>query len=241
MFWRRFGASEGFRLFIKHKTNNFTKIDLLNFPGPIFLRKNSTDFLAFYQVFLQNEYNIHIPFYPEFIIDAGANIGLFSVFMKNRFPDAKIICVEPDEENYRSLKKNMASYADIHCEHAGLWSADSRLTVCDEYEEGKWGLVVKENDTSGETFGTSMETLIEKYSFQRIDILKLDIETSEKEVFSKNYSKWLSKTKVIIIELHDRKKSGCSKAFFEAINQTLHHYDFFTSGENVVIINNDLP
>ncbi len=53
-----------------------------------------------------------------------------------------------------------------------------------------------------------------------IDILKLDIEGAEAELFCANYENWLGKTNVIIIELHDRIREGCSEALYKA---TAHH------------------
>ncbi len=45
-------------------------------------------------------------FTPENIIDLGANIGMSSLYLADRFPDAKIIGVEPDGENGEMLKKS---------------------------------------------------------------------------------------------------------------------------------------
>ena len=68
------------------------------------------------------------------------------------------------------------------------------------------------------------------------DIVKLDVEGSEKEIFSENYEGWLPKKKVLIVELHDRMKKGCRKAVFQAISR----YDFSlqVAGENLVFTNN---
>ncbi|KAK1966767.1 FkbM family methyltransferase [Colletotrichum eremochloae] len=46
---------------------------------------------------------------PEspFIIDAGANIGLFSVYMKQKYPSATILAFEPAPETYDILRRNL--------------------------------------------------------------------------------------------------------------------------------------
>ena len=82
---------------------------------------------------------------------------------------------------------------------------------------------------------------MEKMKWRHIDILKLDIETSEKKVFLDNYESWLPKTKMVIIELHDFMEEGCSRSFFTAINKTFTNYEYMIKGENTAIINNDLP
>jgi hypothetical protein len=54
------------------------------------------------------------------------------------------------------------------------------------------------------------------------DIFKIDIEGAEKELLSFNYEKWLEKTNVIIIELHDRFRGGCP----EKLNNATKSYKF---------------
>ena len=63
----------------------------------------------------------------------------------------------------------------------------------------------------------------------------LDIEGSEKEVFSTDFENWLPKTKVIVIELHDAMKTGCSRAVFAAVNK--YNFSFNFKGENIIFTN----
>ena len=46
---------------------------------------------------------------------------------------------------------------------------------------------------------SAFATLLDKYNIKFVDILKLDIETSEKYLFTTNYEAWLPKVKTIII------------------------------------------
>jgi FkbM family methyltransferase len=41
------------------------------------------------------------------ILDVGANIGLFSLYMKQKYPAARILAFEPAPENYRALRQNL--------------------------------------------------------------------------------------------------------------------------------------
>jgi hypothetical protein len=63
----------------------------------------------------------------------------------------------------------------------------------------------------------TIDGLIADYNLTEIDILKIDIEGSEKEVFRTCVS-WIAKVKAIIIELHERIKSGCNRAVYSATN-----------------------
>ena len=219
---------------------NFQKVQLPNYKVPFYLRKNTSDFPTFVQIFLDNEYNLNFDNNAKIIIDGGANIGLFAVKLKKEWPTVKIICVEPDLENFEFMQKNLANYSNIYFENSGLWNTNTKLKIYDKYNCGKWGMVVEEDKINGTVEAVSIDSLLIKYNIDYIDVLKLDIETSEKQLFSKNFQNWLPKVKLIIIEFHDGFEKGCSKTFFEAINKTFNDYSLSIRGENIVIRNNDL-
>ncbi|MFJ4524584.1 FkbM family methyltransferase [Streptomyces sp. NPDC088810] len=59
------------------------------------------------EIFKDNNYEQ--PGLPDapFTIDVGANIGLFSLYMKQKYPAARIIAFEPAPENYQALRQNL--------------------------------------------------------------------------------------------------------------------------------------
>jgi len=73
---------------------------------------------------------------------------------------------------------------------------------------------------------------MKQFNVDHIDILKIDIESSEKELFEENFEKWLPKVKVVIIELHDRMKEGCTRSFFKAMVN--YKFTMTHKGENIV-------
>ena len=44
---------------------------------------------------------------PSVIIDAGANIGLASIWFASKFPEARILAIEPEKSNYELLVRNV--------------------------------------------------------------------------------------------------------------------------------------
>lgn len=235
--YKSYGLINGSVLFGSITLGNTQNLHVPNIKYPITLRKNTSDLKTFHQIFFKSEYLLKLPYDPKIIIDGGANIGLFAIEMKNKYPDVKIICIEPDKDNFETLKKNVSSYNDIYCENCGIWNNDTMLKVYDKFNFGKWGMVVEEDLISGNINALSINTIFKKYDIKKLDILKLDIETSEKQLFSNNFENWLPKVSTLIIELHDWMESGCSKPFFEAINKTYANYDYSISGENTVITN----
>ena len=75
------------------------------------LRGKSSDFRVFDEIFLKEQYNSHLlPKNPKVILDAGANIGLSSVYFANRFPNAQVFALEPENSNYELLSVNTENF-----------------------------------------------------------------------------------------------------------------------------------
>src|ERR1051326_8504661 len=74
----------------------------INFANTVlYLRTGTSDLPVFRQIFIDEEYNFQIPFQPSVIFDLGANVGFASIYFANKFPNARIIAVEPEISNYR--------------------------------------------------------------------------------------------------------------------------------------------
>lgn len=172
---------------------------------PILCRSDSSDIFVFGQIFAYREYRcLDEITNPKLIIDCGANIGCSSSYFLTRFPDAKVIAVEPDPENFEILSKNLAFYGKrAQLFKAAVWSHSTKLAL----GEGEtWSRKVKElsQDEKDENVVRSVDirTLLEESECERISILKIDVEGAEKDIFSSNYHDWLSKTDTLVIELH---------------------------------------
>jgi hypothetical protein len=76
-----------------------------------------------------------------------------------------------------------------------------------------------------------MERLMAETGTQNIDLLKVDIEGAEVEVFS-TASTWIDRTEAICIELHDRFRAGCAGAFLSAVGD---FPDRIGSGEYLLV------
>ena len=86
----------------------------------------------------------------------------------------------------------------------------------------------------------SIMKLPELSSEVRPFIVKIDIESFEENLFSKNVE-WVASFPIIIIELHDWMidKRGSSRTFYRTISQ--YDRDFFFKGENVFSLSRELP
>jgi len=181
--------------------------------NPIYIRLRTTDASVYRQVILHREYECELPFTPTTIVDAGANIGMVSIYYTHRYPEARVISVEAEASNFEMLCKNVAPYPNIVPVHAALWKSDGFVSVSEPDSGigafGKWGFVTHEGN-GNKVRAVTMRTLMREANIPCIDLLKIDIEGSEKEVFEN--CEWIDNVRALVIELHDRFRPGCSKA-----------------------------
>ena len=238
-----YGYKTGLHLCYKLKSNNTDNIYLKNVNYPFKLRSGTSDIPTFHQIFKHKDYDIDLNFNPKTIIDAGANIGLVAIFYANKYPKSKIISIEPEQSNYNLLKKNTQHYENIITLNNALSNISNQELAIIDNGYGNWGFMTESlpdgfNSKTSVVKSISIDEIINKYNWHIIDIVKIDIEGYEKELFEKNSENWLPKTRCLIIELHDRMKEGSSKSFFRAISK--HDFKFFHRGENLIFINNKL-
>lgn len=233
------GWGKGLSTFAKIKLRSNSPIHLNGIKHPFRIRTGSSDVIAFRQVFILREYNFKVSFEPKFIIDGGSNIGMAAIYFANKYPSAAIVSVEPETSNYDLLVANTKAYPAVRPLKSGIWNKSSFLRVKD-LGYGNWGFIVEELDeeTPDSFRATSIADIMKLAGQKEIDILKLDIEGAEKEVFSEGYRDWLPVTKVLVVELHDRMKDGCSKAFFKAMLE--YDFEIEMMGENLVCQRKDV-
>ena len=227
---------EAISIYLKIKKGNYDSFRLKKLQHPFSMRKNPYDYATFEEVLLREDYNIDFGFEPQTIIDGGANIGLTSVFFANKFPNANIVAVEPEKENFQILQKNTNSYSNISLLNAGIWDHNTFLSVVDE-GKGNNAFTVKEVPVNTENAikALSVYEIMKQQDWSTIDILKLDIEGTEKNIFEKNYESWLPFVRVLIVELHDRMIEGSSEAVFNTISK--YNFTKEIKGENHIFFN----
>jgi len=210
----------GLRLYIQKK-NIFSKYINFRLPGfkeSIYLRHNTSDVKTFDKIFLEDEYDFDPGQAPKVIIDAGANIGAASIYFAIKYPNSMIISLEPEKSNFDILMKNSKKYKNISCLNKALWHTKEPLYIKNPEANKESFEIQTQNLSPGIDVieGISINDLMANFKINQIDILKIDIEGSEKEVFSHN-TEWLEKVGLIFIEFHDRKKPGCRESFSKAI------------------------
>lgn len=236
---RYYKFTSGFKIFIDllFVKNKFYVINSKVFKNKIYLRPEQSDPFIFDQIFCEQQYSYIQPHEEsiEWIIDAGANIGLAAVYFSTKYPNAKIISLEPDCENFKLLKKNTANYPNVICLNVALWYKEADLSISN-IEEKSAGYMMESliSKTSHSIKSKTIIGIMKEYNIDNISILKIDIEGSEKELFQFNSHQWLPHCNTIITELHDWLKEGTSQIFFKEMS--LYNWITYVKGENIICL-----
>ena len=190
------------------------------------LRIDDSDIRVFKQIFVDNEYDsLNLPETAKTIIDLGANIGLSALFFIKKFPASRIVAVEPDAVNFSIMEKNLEKFSkSISFLQAAIWPTDGEVSLVEEDDDhaslGAWGYRTEaSNGNSGLSVkAVTIPTIMKQYNMDFVDILKVDIEGAEYELFEKNYEDWIDKVGLIIIETHDRFKPNSEAMVRKALN-----------------------
>jgi FkbM family methyltransferase len=191
-------------------------------PGvrhPVYLRVRTTDIGMCGEILVKHLYGCEFHSEPRSIVDAGANIGLASIFFANKYPDARIVAIEPEASNFRMLKKNTARYPNVTPVQAALWNENCELELFDP-EQGHSAFQMRSGSASATRLSNrvqakTVDEIMSELNITAIDLLKVDIEGGEKEVFA-NPAKWIDRVGTIAIELHESLRPGCEQSVDQA-------------------------
>lgn len=200
----------------------YRSVETVSLPGnhgTVTLRPNTGDIYALYQVFVKEEYAADFVTPPKVILDAGAHIGLATRWFAIKFPESRIIAIEPEAENFGLLVANTRHLSNVIPLQAALASEAGERALIDP-GGGSWAYQTAMPQDVGDTAMRLVRTvtvpeLMSEFSVERICLLKMDIEGAEAEVLEHS-PEWVSQVDCMAVELHDRFRRGCSYAFYTA-------------------------
>jgi|ERR1700733_9715072 len=179
---------------------------------PLVVRVRTSDIAVFREVMVEGDYDFPLSFSPKTILDLGANCGVSSALFASKYPLAKVVAVEPEPKNFIALVRNCKPYKNIVPIEGAAWTSDGRGMVghmAEESEFSQWDYQINpRGSTEVQTF--TIDTLARMLSVDGFDFIKCDIEGGEKEIFSRP-GIWLTKAKVIMVEVHDRFIPDCAR------------------------------
>ena len=209
--------AKSLRWFLMTLLNAKSQVDVRPFNTPITVRTSSPDLKVALSC-LGGEFEALCSAVPALehnvIIDAGGYIGAAAIFFAQKYPEAKVVTLEPSKENYAMLVRNTRKWCNIIPLNAALAAEPGQLTLHDR-GTGQWGFTLVGNaaDRPTSVLDTvdciTVDQILRKVGAKGIDLFKIDIEGGEHALLGKN-ADWIEKTNAICIELHDRIVAGCT-------------------------------
>lgn len=151
------------------------------------------------ELFIEEIYKQNLPENAT-IIDCGSHIGLSVIYLKHICPTAHITAFEPDENNFKLLAKNVASYqfTNVQLENKAIWVSNDDLYFSSGQDMSSH-IELDSDDHSKDILvkAQRLKDLLNK----RIDFLKIDIEGSEYEVL-KDVKEDLGNVQNLFVEYH---------------------------------------
>jgi FkbM family methyltransferase len=191
------------------KTQQIQTLYLRRLGRRIYLRTHSTDILVADSIFFQEEYRDaleHLAAEPIYIMDLGANVGYASRYFLRRFPTSKIFFIEPDFRNFSVAILNLSDEilaGKCRGLNAAVWTEDCLVSLEAE-GRGEWFFRCRPTRPGEDGIAAySLASLIAKAGFPRVDLLKIDVEGTEKDLFREDLSSWVGRVNCLVCELHE--------------------------------------
>jgi len=164
-------------------------------------RRNRGDIQSIREIWLMPTYEP--PFAADrlnVVVDLGANIGLASIYFARRLGARTVVAVEPDPANALLLRRNLEQNGirAIVLE-AAVGRDDGTASFAPSLESNLGRLT---GDGQGRPVRVmSMPTVLDRLGSRRVDLLKIDIEGGEGELFAGDTT-WLQRIDAIMMEFH---------------------------------------
>ena len=169
------------------------------------------------------------------VLDAGANEGTSAKIFAAAHPKARVVAIEPSEENLAMAQLNLANTSNVQLMHAALWHEEAAELkfAAKRAGQGDWAARV---DASGSArvAGVTVPSLLQQHCLSRFDFVKVDVEGAEFGLFGNGNGgvlPWLQGVRYLFMEAHPRTASAFG---FNSRSQLRHLQTLLSSGMHVL-------
>lgn len=124
------------------------------------------------------------------VLDIGANTGVYSLVTKSVAPGAKVFSYDPVKRVFDKLKENvLLNQFDIQCFNVAVSDHTGKAKFYDTNDEHTYNVVINKDYSNNPLYHPveidviTIDDVIVKEKLATIDLIKIDVETHEPEVF----------------------------------------------------------
>lgn len=191
----------------------YVRVKKLAYPYIVQFRNNTalsiadhSELTTLWHVYFGLEYTVRSDY--KTVIDLGANIGAFSVWIAAKCPAARVLAVEPFPSTVVKLKDNIERNAlcdRITCSAVAACSADGVLKFDaspEIYSYSRSSVLGSPNANTLPIEAMSLARLIDATGSNRIDLLKIDVEGGEYDLLLNTNAEVLRRCHEVVVEYH---------------------------------------
>jgi FkbM family methyltransferase len=165
----------------------------------------SVDPFTFYEVYIDEQYDTKTRGSKNIIVDVGGNVGLYSLWATKKYHPKKIIAIEMDKQNCKYFQSTIETnnlQNSVQIINGAFYN--KKTNVGEDYYSKFFNSCHKLDDKKKGSIKTiTLSEIINLLKGKKIDLIKMDIEGSEKYLISDTNSVLLKKkVKEVAIEVH---------------------------------------
>lgn len=184
--WRRLNVATG--TLCRRARMTFTLEGPTGRPVRVTLPVVPQAYWTLYEIFFNQAYRPLLPLRPAVVVDAGANIGLATLYLNALYPDARFLCVEADPSNLALLRRNLEANGVRHeVIHAALGARGGVIPFrvhrsVSDYSSCRSTSFAREEYREVSVPAATLQDLLAARGIGCVGLCKIDIEGSEFEV-----------------------------------------------------------
>lgn len=151
------------------------------------------------------------------VIDAGANVGIFSAYVLSTCPQTRVLAIEPEQDNLGYLKQNLKTFGghvdDITAAAIGPEPGTAQFLIAERSLDHRIITAPKDEQTSRHDNDAprvvnvpvvTLDMVMQQAGVERVAMLKLDIESAEYALLDGLSDAMLRRFDRIAIEPHPK-------------------------------------
>ncbi|MFM9442411.1 FkbM family methyltransferase [Streptomyces acidiscabies] len=199
-------------------------------PVRVCVRKNQSDLLILWQIFLRRFYELDTAYHLDqdidtldTIVDLGGNTGLAAAYLDARYRPRTLLTVEPIDESRAVLEHNAAlagtgwkidpravagGEAEVEFAVSGFWDTCTAVREVEKLRSTRPYRLENRLALPHRTLAaTAVDRLLADHGIGHVDLLKVDVEGSERDIFAAPRP-WMRQVERVVLEVHDKYIDG---------------------------------
>jgi len=176
--------------------------------------KSEADESVFREIFLDRDYMVVDDIVEEAsscILDIGAHIGLFSMYVRGVNENVKVFAYEPEPKNFETLKRHLKEnhVGNVFAKNVAVTAKDGGAVLYlseDSHNHSIWNFFkksLKEIKISSVSMGRIFDGDLRKHGIDFCDLVKMDCEGAEFEILGSMSEGLFKKIGAFYIEYHE--------------------------------------